>query len=326
MRKLKVGIVGLGRITSLYELDRKAKKYYPYLTHAGTYMNHPEVELVCGADIDRDKLRKFKEMWGIKNLYSDYKKMLRENEIDILSICTYPDRHYEIIKLASRFVKVIFCEKPFAKSSSEIRRIIKLKNKRGIKIAVNLYREYDKSHNRIRDLIKSERFGRVQRVNCYYGKGLRNMGTHILGYLLGTFGFPEKIRVFRKKAFKGIKEFTYDVYFEFKSIPALMQACDFNKFRLFELDFICEKGRIQILNEGLSIKIFKIGANKAETGTYELVKKKYLTSSIGNSFYHAVEHLIKLCLSKKSEPIVSPEKYLDLQLLLEKIERQGEKL
>lgn len=326
MKRLKVGIVGLGRISSLYELDRKAKRYYPYLTHAGTYMNHPKVELVCGADIDQDKLRRFKEMWHIRKLYSDYRKMLRENKIDILSICTYPEKHYEIIQSALRSVKVIFCEKPFAKSSNEIRRIIKLKNKRGTKIAINLYREYDESHNRIRGLLKSEKYGKVQRVNCYYGKGLRNMGTHMLAYLLGIFGSPEKIRVFGKKAFKGIKEFTYDVYLEFKGIPVFLQACDFNKFRLFELDFICEKGRIQILNEGLSIKIFKVSANRAETGTCELVKKKYFSSSIGKAFYNAVEHLIKLCVSKKSEPIVSPEKYLDLQLLIEKIEKLGKKI
>ena len=325
MNKIKAGIIGLGRIASLYEKDGKARKYYPYLTHAGTYAKHPGIELICGADVNKHKLVEFRKMWGVRNLYTDYRKMLRENEIDILSICTCPDKHYEIIKSALGFVKAIFCEKPFTRSSNEVRKIIKLKNKKRQKIAINLYREYDKSHKRVKNIIKSGLLGKVQRVNCYYGKGLRNMGTHLLAYLLGIFGIPEKVKVLGKKRFKDIREFTYDVYFEFNKIPVMMQGCDFNKFRLFEMDFICEKGRIQILDEGLSIKTFKTAKNKAETGAYELIERNPLKSSVGSALRGAAEHLIELCKSEK-EPLVSPEKYLDLQLLIEKIEKQGERV
>jgi len=199
MTRLRAGIVGLGRIASLYEEDEKAKRHYDYLTHAVSYAKHPHVKLVCGSDIDKGRRDIFSDKWKVKNTYSDYRKMLRENELDILSVCTYPDKHKEIIEEASKYVKVIFCEKPFTNSSEEIKDIIKLKNERALKIAINLYRQYDPSHRKIASYLKDGRFGVVQRVNCFYGKGIRNMGSHLLGYLLDILGKPEKTTVLGKK-------------------------------------------------------------------------------------------------------------------------------
>ena len=328
MRKLKVGIIGLGRIGSLYDNDGKARKYYKYLTHAGSYAKHPDVKIVCGTDVDTGRREKFAKMRGVDRLYSDYNKMLRENRLDILSICTNPDMHYEIIKRASRHVKVIFCEKPFTRSSAEIKKIIRLKNDTGLKIAINLYRQFDPSHRNVGTMIKNRKFGNVQRVNCYYGEGLRNMGSHLLGYIVSIFGYPEKMVVLAKKKDIRLKEYSYDVYFEFNNkMPVIVQACDFNSYRLFEIDFICEKGRVQILHEGLAINSFSVCSNKAESGARQLTeKRRFMNSSVGAALYYAVDNLVKLCRYKSARPVVSAEDYLRLQLLIEKIEREGEKL
>jgi len=328
MKKLKVGIIGLGRIASLYESDGRARKYYPALTHAGAYSKNSTVSITCGADIKRKRTALFGKRWRVKNLYSDYRKMLREEKIDILSICTPPGEHIGIIREAVGRVPVIFCEKPFTRSSAEIMQIIKLASLRGTRIAVNLYRQYDTSHDKVRDMLKRGLLGRIQRVNCYYGKGLRNMASHVLGYLLSILGRPVKVQVLGKKKYEGINELSFDVYLEFKGgIPVFIQSCDFNKYRLFELDFICEKGRIQILDEGLTIKISSISENKAQSGAFELrEKKKALKSTLGRSLSGAIEHLIRMKADRTIKPIVSPEKYLELQELIEEIEKKGRAL
>ena len=323
--KLKAGIIGLGKIASLYEEDERAKAYYSYLTHAGSYFKHPAVELACGSDINKDRLKRFGLTWGVSRLYDNYDKMLEENNIDILSICTYPEVHYDIIKSASKRVRVIFCEKPFARDCREIQSIIELKKRTGVKIAINLYREYDRSHIRIRNSLVTGEYGKIQRVNCYYGKGLRNMGSHLIGYLIGTLGILKKIKVLSKTKYRGVQEFTYDVYLEFNGgIPAMLQSCDFNSYRLFEIDFICQKGRVQVLDEGLSIKLCKVRKNRAESGAFELGEsRRNPKSTIGQALYYAVDHLVELSRNKEVEPIVSPERYLYLQRIIEEIERQG---
>jgi len=81
------------------------------------------------------------------------------------------------------------------------------------------------------------------------------------------------------------------------------------------------------LDEGLSIKMFEVRKNRAESGTYELIEsRRNLKSTIGHALYYAVEHLVELTRNKKLKPIVSPETYLNLQMIIEEIERQGRKI
>ncbi len=325
---MRAGIIGLGRIASLYEKDGRAKKYYPFLTHAGAYFKHPSIEVVCGADIDTKRLQAFRKMWGTERLYRDYEEMLEENMLDILSICTHPELHYPIIQSAAGRAGVIFCEKPFALNSREIRSIIRLCGKTGTKITVNLYREYDRSHGAVRTLLKQRCYGELQRINCFYGKGLRNMGSHMLGYLIGTLGMPGKITVLGRRRYSGIEEDTYDVYLEFRGgIPAMLQACDFNNYRLFEMDFVCQSGRIQIADEGLTFRFFESRPNRAESGARELLEtRRGVKSTIGNALFYAVDHLAALSRKAGTKPIVSPEAYLGIQKVIEEIEQQGGKM
>ncbi len=324
-RKLRAGIVGLGRIASLYEEDTRARAYYPCLTHAGSYVRHPEVELVCGADIDAERRERFTRQWGVKGLYADYLEMIEENALDILSVCTHPEAHYEILQAARKSVRVIFCEKPFTRGTAEIEEILRWEEKDDAKITVNLYREYDRSHLRVRSLLREGRYGTIQRVNCYIGKGLRNMGIHLLGYLMNTLGTPEEITVLNKRFSPAAGECSYDVYMLFPGdIPCLIQACDYERFRLFEMDFVCTEGRIQILDEGLRIVVYEVGENRAETGAKELRQvRRGIRSTIGYALGEAVDHLVRLVKETTLAPAVSPQRYLDIQRVVEEIESQG---
>lgn len=325
MKRLRAGIIGLGRIGCLYERDELARKYYPCLTHAGAYKKNSQIELVCGADCDPAKLRSFKELFNVDNLFLDYRRMLEKNRLDILSICTPADTHFEVICQASKSIPVIFCEKPFTRGSEEIKKIISLQNNHSGKISVNLYREYDASFSKIRDLLISGTLGKIQRINCYYGKGLRNSGIHVLGYLTGILGYPEKIEVFNKYKYENIDEFTYDVYFEFKdNIPVFLQSCDYSFYRISEFDFLCEKGRVQILDEGLTMRLYVVKPNRAETGAFELIEKRgAMRSTVGSALCGAVKHLIDLCKNPLKVPIVSPERYLKIQKIVENIENNA---
>lgn len=328
MTKLKTGIIGLGRIASEYEEDDKARRYYPYLTHTGMYAKHPGFQVVCGADIDRQRLERFRSMWGVGRVYEDYRTMIAENALDVVSICTHSESHREIIRALLNKVNVIFCEKPFTNNSGEIRDIIKMQSSSNTRITINLYREYDRSHLTIRRMLQSGTFGKLVRFNAYYGKGLRNQGTHLLGYLVGTLGKPQCIRLLGKRMYAGMDEYAYDAYMEFgNGIPGIVQSCDFNNYRLFEFDFVCEEGRIQIIDEGLTIRLFKKAANKAETGAYALEKAdERIRSTVGYAFKYAADHIEDLCRDSTMKPLVSPEAYLDIQLVIEEIEKQGEGL
>lgn len=327
MRPLKVGIAGLGRIASLYESDAKARRYYSALTHAGAYSRHPGTVIVAGADPDPGRRRAFGRRWGVKALYADPARMLRETGLDILSICTPPEEHLGLLRQAAGRVPVVFCEKPFTRGSAEIRQVLRLQEKTGLRVAINLYRQYDPSHQRIAEHLKVGRWGRVQRVNCFYGKGLRNMGSHALGYLLGIFGAPRRVQVQRRFSWPGVPEPTCDFCLETRGdVPIILQACDFSCYRLFEFDFICERGRVQIVDEGLSLRFLRVRPNRAESGAREAVEERRVRSTVGSALYHAVDHLVRLAREPRLVPLVSPSEYLIVEDVIEEIERQARRL
>ncbi|MDD5656548.1 MAG: Gfo/Idh/MocA family oxidoreductase [Elusimicrobia bacterium] len=327
MRPLRVGIAGLGRIASLYERDAKARRHYSSLTHAGAYARHPATVIVAGADPDQERRKDFGRRWGVPALYADTARMLAEARLDILSICAHPEAHLGILRQAAGRVPVVFCEKPFTNDSREIQLVLDLQKRTGMRVAVNLYRQYDPSHQAIATRLLRGRWGRVQRVNCFYGKGLRNMGSHALGYLMGIFGAPKAVRVLRVTMDSGLEEPTCDLFLETKDgIPILLQSCDFSHYRLFEFDFICTRGRVQIHDEGLRMRFFRVQANRAESGAREAVEHRCLRSTVGSALYHAVDHLVRLRRDPMLAARVSPSDYLALQNVIEEAQRQARRM
>ncbi len=72
MSKLKVGVVGCGSIAKF--------------RHLPEYAMNDQVEIVAVCDIVEERANKMVEEYGGK-AFTDYKEMLREAELDIVSVC-----------------------------------------------------------------------------------------------------------------------------------------------------------------------------------------------------------------------------------------------
>jgi predicted dehydrogenase len=117
---LKVGIVGTGVIFDLNILG---------------YLNNEDVEItcLCNRTINKakDKIDKFKLPNKIR-LYSDYKKMLEKEELDIVEILLPHHLHADAtIHAAKNGVKTISVQKPIALSLKEADQMIKECKKSG---------------------------------------------------------------------------------------------------------------------------------------------------------------------------------------------------
>ncbi len=82
-KKLKIGVVGIGSIFTG--------------AHLPGYQKLDDVEIVAAADINPENLKNNGAKAGIPedHLYSDYKKMLENEEIDILEVCTPNSFHHQ---------------------------------------------------------------------------------------------------------------------------------------------------------------------------------------------------------------------------------------
>ena len=167
---LKAGIVGCGRIASEFDKEPNTRAV---LTHAGAYSAADGVELVAACDLNEEKLEICGKKWGITSLYQDYKKMLEQKALDILSICTWNSTHPDITREAvDSGVKAIFCEKPIADSLKNADEMIELCNSRGVLLQINHQRRFDKFHQETGDFLQNGKLGGIQQVTCYYTAGV----------------------------------------------------------------------------------------------------------------------------------------------------------
>mgnify|MGYP001371973216 FL=1 len=143
--KVKLGIIGAGRIGKLHAEN--------------VLFNIHNAELKAVADIYADKIKDWAHGLGIKNVYSDYKEILKDPEIDAVMICSSTDTHAQIIIEAANAGKHIFCEKPIDFDINRIYQALDAVDKAGIKLQIGFNRRFDHNFKKVRDLVKEGQIG-----------------------------------------------------------------------------------------------------------------------------------------------------------------------
>ena len=150
MKKLKVGIIGAGRIGQV---------------HAKSITYHiPQAEILAVSDIYADSAKKLAEELAIPNYYEDYREILSNPEIDAVLICSSTDTHADIAIDAAKAGKHIFCEKPVDLTIEKINAVIKAVNEAGVKLQIGFNRRYDHNFAHIKDLANKGKIGDLQTI------------------------------------------------------------------------------------------------------------------------------------------------------------------
>lgn len=146
--KLKFGIIGCGRISPNHI--------------AAALANNLEIVALC--DIIEgnmnDKIVKF-ELPKTTKKYTDYKKMILEERLDLIAICTESGKHGTIaLDCIDAGINLII-EKPLTLSLVEADEIIKRSALKNVKVSACHQNRFNKSIQKIRDSIEKNRFGRL---------------------------------------------------------------------------------------------------------------------------------------------------------------------
>ena len=141
MDKLRVGIIGCGRIGSLLRRDPYRRKP---CTHAGAFAECKATEVVCACDIDPDRLAQFRADWGVDRLYLDYRELLAKEQPDIVAVASWTSTHKDIaFEAANCGVKGILCEKPIALTLADADEMISECENNGVVLMMNHERRWD---------------------------------------------------------------------------------------------------------------------------------------------------------------------------------------
>ncbi len=163
MTKLKVAIIGCG--------GRGCG-------HAEGYAAAADVEVVACADPAVENATTLAAQRKIKFVYHDYRRMLREQKPDIVSICTWTGLHTEMaVAAAESGARAIFCEKPMSTTWADAKRIYATCKERGVMLAFCHQRRFGAPFVRARELIQEGAIGRLVRMEAYCDN-LFDWGTH----------------------------------------------------------------------------------------------------------------------------------------------------
>ena len=170
----RVGIIGCGRPRS----SQGATGYGMAHSHAKGYAASPYTELVAIADISPENAQAFQKEHGGETIYEDYRRMLDEADLDIVSVCVWPHLHAEMVLAAAEAgVQAIHCEKPIAPTFGEVRHMVEVCARKGVQLTFNHQRRFAPPFRTVRGLLREGAIGELQRIEgrC---PDMNDWGTH----------------------------------------------------------------------------------------------------------------------------------------------------
>ena len=145
MKKLSVGVIGIGRLGRVYARDLAGRI--------------PETRLAAVCDILPDRAKQSAEEFGAAKFYTDANEMIDDPAVDAVVIVTPTHVHREHVIAAAARKKPAFCEKPPALGLSEIAEMKAAVAKAGTFLQMGFMRRFDPGYAAAKKHIDAGRIG-----------------------------------------------------------------------------------------------------------------------------------------------------------------------
>ena len=175
MSKLRIGFIGTGKVPEKAGVMGYAMAY----RHGDAYaLLADDCEMVACADIVKENGEAFAAKYGFEKVYLDYHEMLAEEALDLVSICTWPHLHAEmVIACCCAGVGAIHSEKPMALTYGDSARMLQVATQYGTKLTFNHQRRFGKPFRKAHEILHNGEIGKLLRMECGVGD-LYDGGTH----------------------------------------------------------------------------------------------------------------------------------------------------
>ncbi len=165
-KEINVGIIGCGgRINGV--LSRVMKK-------------SDRIKLAALCDISEDSINCAKDTFNFTGpCFEDYRKMLQMEELDWIFIGSWNCYHAEHTIASFEAGKHVFCEKPFATSTEDCRRIVQAWHESGKMFTIGFTLRYSPHYRKVKELVDAGEIGEL--ISMEFNETLSfNHGGHIM--------------------------------------------------------------------------------------------------------------------------------------------------
>lgn len=195
---LRIGILGAARIAPM-ALIAPAKA-------TGV------AQVVAVAARDPERARAYATEHAIAHVASDYERLIADPQVEAIYNALPASRHADLTIAALEAGKPVLCEKPFAMSLGEARRMVDVAESRGLVLMEAFHYRYHPLFARVLDIVASGEIGDVRRLEAVFstsieatatelrydptlgGGALMDLGTYCLHWVRTVVGAEPQVR------------------------------------------------------------------------------------------------------------------------------------
>jgi len=150
MKKLGVAVVGTGSWGK---------------NHARVYSELPSTELIAICDVNVERAKAIAGLYGVK-AYTDSSRMLKNMEIEAVSVCTWSTHLAKEALKALRAEKNVLVEKPMATNTKQAEKLRETAEQNNLVLTVGFLMRFIPGLQSIRDAVENKKIGELVCANA----------------------------------------------------------------------------------------------------------------------------------------------------------------
>lgn len=151
--QVRIGMIGVGQIGK--------RHVQGYLGEPGGPKAIPDANIVAICDVNEAEARRVAELYGVKDVYTDYKELLKRDDIQSVDVALHNRFHMPVTVDALEAGKNVYCEKPMSWAYREAVRMYETAKATGKMLHIQLGTLYATEAKAAKRLIDEGRLGDI---------------------------------------------------------------------------------------------------------------------------------------------------------------------
>ncbi|MBQ8546403.1 MAG: Gfo/Idh/MocA family oxidoreductase [Clostridia bacterium] len=323
MAKIRVGLIGIGGMGGC---------------HFYNYDQVPNAEIVAVCDVREDVA---KEKVGDRNIniYTDYNKMIRKEELDMIDICTPSFLHADMaVKLLKKGYHVL-CEKPMTLNAKDAKRVCVVAKQEEKNFMVAHVVRFMTPYAYLRNVIESGELGKLIRLDMkrisaipqwswqdwmrdekLSGGVVTDLSIHDFDFVQSVLGMPQKIESYRYQMTNNNDTVVTNMIYDGDTLVSC-EGTWYNTNIPFDAGFLAvfQNGYVELSKGKLVKNGEEVQLNKAECAQNDLG----INVGNDNGYLAEIQYFVD-CIEKGKKPeLVTPDSSMQSVVLADMIKKKA---
>jgi len=310
-RKIKWGIVGLGKIAATFAEDLLLSQ---------------DSELFAVASRGLEKASIFAQEFGAKNAYGSYDELINDPEVEVVYIATPHSLHHELTLKCIESGKAVLCEKPMGLDAIQVKEMVNLARSKKVFLMEGIWTRLIPATKTFLKLMDDNIIGEIKHVRADFGfasnhskesrilnkklggGSLLDVGIYPIYLSLLLLGEPKSMQVEAEMTDTGVDK-SCTMIFNYENGATANLFSSIGEQTPTDAEILGTKGSIKLHSRFHHPQKFSLNVNGE---TEKTIEENYL----GNGYIHEIEEVNSCLFQGKTESVLVP---LEISLRLSKI-------